>query len=141
MTTRNNAPTTRGRPFQRGNPGRPHGARHKTTLAVQALLDGEAEGLTRSAIERAMAGDTTALRLCLDRIAPPPKDRPVSLELPPLSGPADVPAAIAAMLAAVARGELSPSEGAHLAALLERYQAACDLGGLETRIEALEARK
>ena len=38
----NNAPKTRGRPFQKGNPGRPLGARHKATLAAEALLDGEA---------------------------------------------------------------------------------------------------
>jgi hypothetical protein len=47
-----------------------------TTLAVEALLDGEAETITRKAIELAKEGDLTALRLCLDRIAPPRKDRP-----------------------------------------------------------------
>ena len=31
----------------------------------------EAEALTRKAIERALEGDTTALRLCLDRLLPP----------------------------------------------------------------------
>ena len=48
-TARNNAGTTRGRPFQLGNPGRPKGARHRTTLAMQALLEGEGEALTRKA--------------------------------------------------------------------------------------------
>src|SRR5262245_47204912 len=47
----------RGRPFepgQRGNPsGRPKGARNKTTIAVEALLDNEAEALTRKLIELA----------------------------------------------------------------------------------------
>ena len=57
---------------QSGNPsGRPRGARNKTTRAVEALLDGEAEALTRKAIERALEGDTTALCLCLDRLLPP----------------------------------------------------------------------
>ena len=61
---------------QSGNPnGRPPGSRNKTTLAVDALLDGEAETLTRKAIELAKTGDVTALRLCLDRIAPVRKDR------------------------------------------------------------------
>jgi hypothetical protein len=50
--------------------GRPVGSRHKTTLAIEALLEGEAEGLTRKAIEMALSGDMIALRLCLDRIAP-----------------------------------------------------------------------
>ena len=56
------------KPGTSGNPsGKPAGARNKTTLAVEALLDGEAEDLTRKAIELAKAGDMTALRLCLDR--------------------------------------------------------------------------
>ena len=68
---------------QSGNPsGRPRGARNKTTLAVEALLDGEAEVLTRKAVERAKEGDSVALRLCLERILPPRKDRPVSFALP-----------------------------------------------------------
>jgi hypothetical protein len=55
-----------------GNPaGRPKGSRNKTTLAIEALLEGEAEALTRKAIERALEGDMAALRLCMDRLAPP----------------------------------------------------------------------
>src|SRR5215208_4970074 len=71
--------------FKPGNPGKPKGARHKVTLAIEALLDGEAEALTRKAIELAKAGDLVALRLCLDRICPPRKDWPVSFALPELS--------------------------------------------------------
>src|SRR6267378_2403412 len=45
----------RGKPFapgQSGNPaGRPVGSRNKATLAIDALLDGEGEALTRKAIE------------------------------------------------------------------------------------------
>ncbi len=57
-----------------GNPsGRPKGARNKTTIAVEALLEGEAEALTRKAIERALAGDSVALRIWhgQDRAASP----------------------------------------------------------------------
>jgi hypothetical protein len=60
--SRNNAAKTRGRPFGKGNPGRPKGARHRLTLAAEALLDGEAEALTRKAIELALGGETIALR-------------------------------------------------------------------------------
>ncbi len=73
-----------------GNPaGRPRGSRNKTTLAIEALLDGEAEALTRKPIERALAGDGVALRLCLDRIAPPRRDRPTPFDLPALREAAD----------------------------------------------------
>ena len=76
--TRNNVRSTytdRAGKFAKGNPGRPAGARHKYVLAIQDLLDGEAEALGRKAIELALAGDTVALRLCLERIAPPRKER------------------------------------------------------------------
>ena len=48
-------PKVRGRPFvpgQSGNPnGRPRGARNRVTLAVEALIEGQAEELTRKAID------------------------------------------------------------------------------------------
>jgi hypothetical protein len=65
-----------------GNPqGRPFGSRHKTTLAVEGLLDGDAEKLTRAAIDRAIAGDPAALRICLDRIIPPRRERTIDFAL------------------------------------------------------------
>ena len=64
------------KPGQSGNPaGRPKGACHRTTLAIEALLDGEGEAITRKAIEAAKAGDMVAIRLVLDRICPPRKFR------------------------------------------------------------------
>jgi hypothetical protein len=82
-----------------------------TRLAIEAILDGEATALTRKAIERAMSGDTAALRLCLERLAPPRRDRSVSLTMPALKRPEIMSAATAALLAAVAAGELTPGEG------------------------------
>jgi len=59
-------PKQRGRPFQKGrsgNPqGRPLGARNRTTVAVEALLDGEAEKLTRKAVTLALEGNVACLR-------------------------------------------------------------------------------
>ena len=81
--------------FAEGNPGRPRGARHKATQAALALLDGEAEALTRRAVELALEGDTTALRLCLERIAPPRKDAPIQFDLPPMETAADAAKAAA----------------------------------------------
>ena len=46
----------------------------------------EAGALTRKAIQMAKDGDTIALRLCLDRIYPARKDRPVKFALPPIIG-------------------------------------------------------
>jgi hypothetical protein len=138
---RNNAPTTRGRPFQPGNPGRPKGSRHKTTQAMQALLDGEAAALTRRAIEMALNGDAVALRLCLDRLLPAQRERPIAVELPALAGPKDAVAASAALLGAVAAGEVTPGEAREVGRLLELHLKAVELHEIEARLTALEGKQ
>src|SRR4051794_19245708 len=80
-----------------GNPqGKPKGTRHRVTIAAEILLEGEAEAITRKAIELAKAGDGPALRLCMDRIYPARKDRPVRFRLPPLEKVGDAVVANAA---------------------------------------------
>ena len=124
--------------FRPGNPGRPKGARHKTTLAIEALLDGQAEKLTEKAIQMALAGDVTAMRLCLDRLAPPPKDRPIQIAMPRLAGLQDMTIATAAVLDAVTSGTITPSEGEAIAKLIETHRRAVELVDLETRLTRLE---
>ena len=136
---RNNAPKTRGRPFAKGNPGRPKGARHRATLAAEALLDGEAEGLTRKAVELALAGDTTALRLCLERILPPRRDRPAAFVLTPVRSAADMGAAMAAITEAAAAGEITAGEAAEFAKLIEIHIRALETTEFERRLRLLEA--
>ena len=125
-----------------GNPkGRTRGSRNKATEAAALLLAGEAEALTRKAVELALEGDTTALRLCLERIYPAPKDRPVAVDLPPVETAADLPRATAALLAAVARGAITPQEGNALAAIVAAHGKAVDVAEIDARITALEAAK
>ena len=127
--------------FTHGNSGRPKGARHKTTLAVEALLEGEAEGLTRKAIDLALGGDVTALRLCLERIAPARKDAPIKFDMPEMKTAADAAAAVGAILDNVASGHLSPDEARSIAPLIETYRKTLETEDLERRITALEAAK
>ena len=68
-----------------------------------------------------MGGDTTALRLCLERIAPPRKDRPVNFALPKLETADDAAAAMAAIAEGVASGELTPLEARDIAAIVESF--------------------
>ena len=89
------------------------------TRAAEALLGGEAETLTRKAVELALAGDTTALRLCWERIAPPRRGAPISVSLPELTNSSDALAAINHIVQAVARGELTPDEGSRQAMRVE----------------------
>lgn len=137
---RNNAPKTRGKPFEAGNPGRRRGARHRVTVAVEALLEGQHEALTQKAVEKALEGDTVALRLCLDRIAPARRDAPITIELPAVTSAADAVTASAAVLAAVAAGDCTPDEGGRVMALLTAHKAIVEAGDLEQRIAALEAK-
>jgi Family of unknown function (DUF5681) len=137
----NTAPKQSGRfrKGQSGNPlGRPPGARNKTTLAVDALLDGEANTLTRKAIDMAKKGDVTALRLCLDRIAPVRKDRPVTFALPPIASASDAAKASASLVGAVSIGEITPSEAVELGRLLESYVRTLEVTELEERLGKLE---
>ena len=135
---RKNGANTGGTRFKPGNPGKPRGARHKVTRAVEELLEGEAEELTRKAIEKALEGDMAALRLCMDRIAPPRKDALVSLALPPVRSAADAVGASAALLQAVTAGDVTPDEAARVMALLTAHKAIVETGDLESRIAALE---
>ena len=124
--------------FAPGNPGKPPGTRHKATRVALALLDGEAEALTRQAVTMALDGDAAALRLCLERIAPPRKDAPVTFALPPMESARDAAKAAAAVLAAVAEGELTPTEGAHVMGLVETFRRTLETTELEARVAALE---
>lgn len=128
--------------FAEGNAlgGKPKGARHRTTLAIEALLEGQHEALTQKAVSMALAGDTVALRLCLDRIAPPRKDAPISIALPAVRSATDAVEASASVLAAVAEGEISPDEAGRVMALLTAHKSIVEAGDLEARIAVLEAK-
>jgi len=119
-------------------PGKPQGARHKATKAALAMLDGEAKALTRQAVTMALAGDTTAPRLCLERMVPLRRDAPVSFALPPMTTARDAATAAGAVLGAVADGDRTPTEGAHIMALVETYPRMLETTDLETRLAALE---
>ena len=139
--SRNNVPTTytdeTGK-FAKGNPGRPAGSRHKYVLAIQSLLDGEAEALGRKAIELALEGDTVALRLCLERIVPAKRDTPVQFDLPTVTCAAEAAQAAQAVLLAVSQGDVTPMEGATIMRLVEQYRRTLELSEFEGRIVALE---
>jgi hypothetical protein len=102
---------------------------------VQALLDGEAEALTRKAVDLALAGDTTALRLCLERLCPPAREKPISpaLPLPNKLTAEKLPQALEIIVKAVASGDLLPGEGQTLTGMLNTLGKALELAELEKR--------
>ncbi len=124
--------------FGAGNAGKPRGTRHKATQAVMALLDGQAEALTRRAVDLALAGDGVALRLCLERLAPPRRDAPVTFTLPAMTTARDAAQAAGAVLEAVAEGDLTPSEAVQIMSLVDTFRRVLEVSELEARIAALE---
>ena len=129
-------------PFQKGesgNPaGRPRGARNRTPILLQKLLEADGEALARKAIDLAKGGDLVALRMCMDRLMPARKHEPVAFELPRLDTAADTVTAAATIVAAVAAGELAPSEAADIAKVVDIYVRALATQGFEERLAKLE---
>lgn len=134
--------SSRGRPFKKGksgNPaGRPQGARNRATLAAEALLDGEAEALTRKVVELALEGDRSALRMCLDRVLPPRRERYVNFNLPPMKSAEDSVHAMNAIADAVASGEITVGEAAELGKCVESFVKVIEAAEFDQRLKLLE---
>lgn len=147
MTPENSGKKQGGKLFrkgQSGNPkGKPKGALNHATRAVQTLLDGEVEALTRKAVDLALGGDTTALRLCLERLCPPAREKAISAgpNLPAKLTAENLPEAMEVIVKAVAAGDLLPGEGQVLTGMLNGLGKALELSELEKRVTALEGHK
>jgi hypothetical protein len=127
---------------QSGNPaGKPKGARNETTVLLEALLDGKAKALTEKAITMAESGDPAMMRLCIERLIPLRKDRPINFERPPLAKTQDASLAMLKILEGVAKGELTPSEAGEISKVIENYAETIRLSELEQRISEMEARR
>ncbi len=107
-------------------------------MAVEAPPDGKAEGLTRKAVEMALEGDTTALRLYLERISPPRKDAPLTVALPKVETARDAAAAPGVVVEALASGELTPAKATPVMALVDAFRRTLETAELETRVAAFE---
>jgi len=128
------------KPGESGNPGgRPPGSRNKATESAELLLEGEAEALTRKAVELALGGDPMALRLCLDRLIPPRRGRKVQLaNVPPVESIAELSPTMAAITMAATTGEITPGEAAELARVVEIYARAVEVTDFDRRLRELE---
>lgn len=126
--------------FGPGNPGRKQGSKHRATLAVEAILEGQAEVLTNRAVEMAMAGDTTAMRLVLERLVPPRRDRHIEVDLPLVKTAADATVASGKIVEAVSAGELTPTEGEAVSKILDVHVRNIEMREVEQRLAALEER-
>ena len=124
--------------FSVGNSGRPKGSRNKATIAIESLLQGQAQALTQTAVTKALEGDSVALRLCMERIAPVPKDQPVFFRLPKMNNALEASEAAGSVLTAVSHGELTPIEATRVMGLIDSYRRTLELTDIEHRLQALE---
>ena len=142
MTERRQAPPKAWKPGESGNlAGKPIGARNKATRMVLALMEGGAETITKKVIELAEAGDLAAARLVIERLAPPVRERPITLDLPDTATAEGVSKAQQIVLEAVGNGDLLPGEGQVVAGILDARRKSLETEELERRIAALEGKQ
>jgi hypothetical protein len=138
----NAAKKQRGRPFKPGRSGNPagkaKGTRHRVTVLAEQMMEDEASAVVTAVVEAAKAGDMTAARIVLDRVAPARKGRPVKFTLPTFETAVQVVDGLGAIITAVADGTLTPDEAAAVANLIEMKRKAIETVEIERRIAALE---
>lgn len=120
-----------------GNPaGKPPGAKDKRNV-LRELLQPHAAALLQKAVDMALGGDPTALRMCIDRICPTLKAEalPVTSALPTTGTLADQAAAI---YKAATAGEITTDEAAALMQLVSAQCRIVEITELEARLSALE---
>jgi hypothetical protein len=106
---------------QSGNPaGRPPGSRNKKTLALEEAFDEHAEEILKEVVGRAKEGEKSAMRLCMERMLAPKRERPVAIDLPVIETPADARKALAVVTAELAEGSLTITEATRLIGLIQR---------------------
>jgi hypothetical protein len=97
-------------PGHSGNPaGRPKGARNRATLAAEAILAENAEGLAERLVADGLAGDGQALRFLVGRCLPAATGRPIALDVAP-GREGDFLHVHGLVVRAMADGEITPQE-------------------------------
>lgn len=127
------------KPGQSGNPaGRPPGRPDKRGKFRRAIQE-RSDDLLKVVLDAALAGDMTALRLCMDRIAPPlkPTAEPIELGLPDDASPQEM---AEKALAAIAKGEIDVASGKLMIEAVASVSALTELPAILARLEALEGK-
>ena len=135
-----NAPKTRGRPFSKGNSGRPRGSRNKVPKSVKAHIAEQLPAIADALIEKALKGNVQAATTLLRTVVPQAREEgePVKLDLPKIETAADAAAAISKVLEAVSNGELSPDVAERIVAIAERHARVLETADLERRLAIIE---
>ena len=123
---------------QSGNPkGRPPGIVDKRA-SLRKAFESEGKAVAERCIAAALDGDVQAMRIVLERLAPPLKARvdPVEFDLNPEGGYSEQARQI---MQAVSEGQLSPDVGKMLIDGIASVARVDELDEIRQRLEALEA--
>lgn len=124
------------KPGQSGNPdGRPKGSKDKRT-ELRELLKPHADDLVKKAVDMALAGDTTALRICIDRIIPSIKARDMPISIPELTG--SLTEKGEKVLLAMGQGEITPNDATQMLQTISAQARILEIDELEKRVYELE---
>jgi hypothetical protein len=132
---------TRGRPFEPGNKmgrGRPKGSRNQEMSEAKALLKEFEPHITRKTIALGLAGNIPALKMCMDRVMPVPRDACIPITLPKVKTAGDVATAAEKVTGGIGKGILSPSVGKTIMNVLETQSRVIEGAGTEKRVDELE---
>jgi hypothetical protein len=129
--------------FQKGTSGNPHGrpkgALDKLTVAARKLANRLGPQIIKKLGDDAVAGDRIAASLFLRYCVPRKSVDVISFAMPQIGSASDVPKAIAALLAAMAAGEISPADAMAVVSTLEAYGRSLVYDAHEQRLASLEA--
>lgn len=128
--------------FQKGQSGNPNGkakgTKNRATLAAEQLLQGDLDSICRKLVEEALTGNVQAIKLVLDRVLPPKKDRVIDVQLPKLQTTDDAVNAISIIIDALGSGEITPSEGEAMSRVVDVFIKTLQEYEIEKRVSMLE---
>jgi len=126
------------KPGESGNPdGRPIGSKDKRTQ-YRELFEPHADALIQKVINLALDGDTTCLKMCIDRLVSPFRAKNATITLDDIEGTLTEKGE--KIINAMGKGKISPSDTSSMLSALAAQARIIEIEELEKRISDLEAR-
>lgn len=128
---------TQFKPGKSGNPaGRPKGIKDRRVALREKLLP-HADQLIEMVTTFAKSGDMAAMKIIMDRLIPPLKEEPIHVAISKIENAVDCTQAQAAVVNAVAAGDMLPSEGQAISNLIEAQRRAFETTELAQQMRDL----
>ncbi len=105
---------------------------------AMAILNDEAKEITSAIVSKAINGNETAMRLCLERLVGKAKGRPIELDLGDLLSAKGLLLAHSRIAKAIGDGSITPEEANMLLPFLESTSRSIQLNEYDQRLGNLE---